>query len=63
VQSDFLLLQSKQWLIGDQLPVLVPTSISVVLKAGALGAPDFFYRAMDRMRAAETQQVQTGATK
>ena len=40
-----------------------PTSISMVLKAGALGAPDFFYRAMDRMRAAETQQVQTGATK
>jgi len=41
----------------------VPTPISLVLKAGALGAPDFFFQAMDRMRAAETQQPQNGAGK
>tara|TARA_B110000240_G_scaffold90589_1_gene102895 strand:- start:7519 stop:8829 length:1311 start_codon:yes stop_codon:yes gene_type:complete len=31
-----------------------PTPMSFVLKAGALGAPDFFFRALERMQTAET---------
>ncbi|XOV85450.1 MAG: 3-oxo-tetronate kinase [bacterium] len=37
-----------------------PTPISFVLKAGALGSPEFFFNALDRMRSAEVSDAEKG---